>query len=129
MSHRLGEGQDFDWVTARHDCSLGLMFMRLHKGAEKDVAIRNQLRNGEPHKWVVEMREKNFIVYRESNLGFKAIEFDLTETNIVIRDHEGQGRFVATITLNDLGECMLLVDGKQFYEWQVRKRALETLLF
>jgi hypothetical protein len=131
MNHHPGESQEFDWVTARHECSLGLMFFRLQKGAEKDVEARNKLRiAGEPGTWHVQLQESgHFIAYRESVIPFRAVEFDLTQTSIVIRDHEGKWDFVATITLNDLGECMLLVDGKQLYEWQVRKRALEALLF
>jgi hypothetical protein len=134
MNHP-GENHDFDWVTARHGCSVRAMFLRLYKGAEHDVDLRNKLREqNEPSKWVVERRNDTyFVVYRESAvLGFASVEFDVkgSEISVVsVSSQDNQWEIKATVTLNDFGDCMLLVDGKQLYEWQVRKRALEQLLF
>jgi hypothetical protein len=124
------ESHDFDWVTARHECSLGAMFTRLRRGAEKDIELRNGLRQkGEPSKWVVEGRGDQFIVYRESQLGYKSVEFDRRQSSIDIHSPELDFSVSATLTLADSGECKLVVDGQQLYEWQLRKRVLERLLF
>lgn len=124
-----GESQDFDWVTARHKCSLAQMFIRLHEGVKKDIEIRNSLRDGGACKWAVQSGRSHFTVYREPASNFKAVEFYLNDKGITIQDKDANTEIIATVTLNDLGECMLVLRDTQMYEWQVRKAALEELFF
>ena len=129
MTHP-ADSQEFDWVTARNECSLGTMFLRLRHGAEKDVEVRNGLREeDEPSKWAVKSDGEHFIVYRESRLGYRAVEFSRRQATIDINSDELKVSFSATLTLTDLGECKLVVNGEELYEWQLRKRVLEKLFF
>lgn len=125
------KNHNFDWVTVRHECSLGLMFIRLRQGAETDVATRDRIEETgkKQYRFRLENQGRTFVVYREGP-SFKAIEFSIDDKEIAaLSTHDKSVDLRATLTLNDDGDCKLLVNADELYEWQFRKRALERLFF
>ncbi len=55
--------------------------------------------------------------------------FSLAEHAILVRDYKGAQMFEMTLTFNDKGECKLYVNEEERELWQVRRMALEDLLF
>lgn len=53
----------------------------------------------------------------------------LSKDRIEVSSLRVNGSFVATLTLNDAGECRLSVEGEQLDRWQFLRRALEPLFF
>ena len=49
--------------------------------------------------------------------------------SITVRDENDKVMFNAIATINDKGDCRLNVNGQERELWQVRKAALEGLLF
>ena len=124
---------DFDWVSARHQCSVAKFFERLHAGAQRNVAARKGLR--------LELHDSGPIEFFSTHGTFSVMRtHDITKPPLVVRFNlegpriavEGSGidvQFSGTVTLTDAGECRLEVAGSQLDEWQVLKRALEKLFF
>jgi hypothetical protein len=56
------------------------------------------------------------------------VTFTLTDGHIEVRDANDK-TFQATVGLNDVGSCVLYVDGKERSSWHVRKLALDDLFF
>jgi len=56
------------------------------------------------------------------------VEFALTPKTISAKDHERM-LFEATIGLNDNGDRRLNISGKEYDLWQLRRKALEHLMF
>jgi hypothetical protein len=54
--------------------------------------------------------------------------FSLAEHAIVVKDEAG-AMFEVTLTFSDEGECKLHIHQKELESWQVRRKALEELLF
>jgi len=119
-----------NWVRVRSECSRTKAFHRLRLEAEKDIQERNNLRpEGVRYKFDIEAESHAFIVYHESNIGTRAIHFNLNEDGISITFPNGTLICKATPTINEDGECCLKVNGKQMEFWQVRMLALEDLFF
>jgi hypothetical protein len=124
----------FDWVTARSSCSLPKVFQELRLQAEGDVKTRNGLRpNNSPYEFSVKDNVNEFTVLLEAKVEGKdvhrSIIFSLTEHAILIQDERGTQMFEVILTLNEQGECKLTAGGKERDFWQVRRMALEELLF
>jgi hypothetical protein len=124
----------FDWVTARSSCSLPKVFQELRLQAEGDVKTRNGLRpNNSPYEFSVKDNVNEFTVLLEAKVEGKdvhrSIIFSLTEHAILVQDERGTQMFEVTLTLNEQGECKLTAGGKERDFWQVRRMALEELLF
>lgn len=127
---------DFNWVEARQQCSLQEVFEALRLGIRDDVETRNSNLpdNPDPHAQpmlkIVE-RGRTIRVYWHDIYGQYAnlfVEFTLTAQNIVAKNHEGT-LFEATVGLNDDGDCRVKMFGKEYDFWQVRRKALEHLMF
>ena len=124
---------DFDWVTARHRCSVAVFFERLCIAAKRNVDTRKALRE--------ELHDRGTIDFTSGPGTYSVIrELDMTSSPVTVRFTiegprivvEGTGinlHFVGTVTLNDGGQCRLDVGGAELDEWQVLKRALEKLFF
>ncbi len=124
--------QSFDWVTARFDCSLTKMWIRLKVGVTTDVNIRNGLRKeGAGYKFEIEENGQSFLIYREAG-DFQSppsVEFKLTAKGIEISSESSQFNILATVTLDREGQCKFSVSGQEWEEWHLRKFALEKLFF
>jgi hypothetical protein len=121
---------EFDWVTARSSCSLPKVFKELRLRVEEDVKTRNALRpDNSPYEFSVEENGPEFTILLEAKDVRRSVTLSLTEHAISVRDDKGNQMFDVTLTFNDGGECKLNVAKDERNLWQVRRMALEELLF
>jgi hypothetical protein len=120
----------FDWVTARSACSLPRVFKELMLQVEEDVKTRNALRPANsPYEFSVTEDGADFAAHLEAKDVRRSVIFSLAEHAISVRDDKGNQMFDVTPAFNDKGECRLNVNGEGRDSWQVRRMALEGLLF
>jgi len=120
----------FDWVTKRSQCSFPNIFKELKLQVEDDVKTRNSLRpNYAPYEFSVTDGGDDFTVLLKAGDFHKSVIFSLAEHAIVVKDDAGNNVFEVTLIFNDQGECKLQVEDKEVELWQVRRKALEDLLF
>jgi hypothetical protein len=120
----------FDWVTQRSSCSLPKIFKELRLQVEEDVKTRNALRpNNSPYEFSVAENGGEFTVLLEAKDAHRSVVFNLAEHAILVRDDKGDQMFEVTLTFNDEGDCRLHVNDEERDLWQVRRMALEDLLF
>jgi hypothetical protein len=120
----------FDWVTARSACSLPKVFKELRLQVEEDVKTRNALRpDNSPYEFLVAENGPEFTVTLETKDVHRSVTFGLADHAISVRDNMGNQMFEVTLTFNDEGECRLNVSKDPLDFWQVRRMALEDLLF
>ncbi|MGH9386606.1 MAG: hypothetical protein ACRD2N_20225 [Vicinamibacterales bacterium] len=128
----MGKPDDFDWVAARQACSLKTVFERLVLLAKRDVEAM-KVTQGERvfHPFDFVNTGDGFSVSGSSFRGNIGVRFFLEDRQIVAESHrlDPKVSLRADLTLNDDGECRLLVDKVELQEWQFLKRALEPLLF
>ena len=119
---------EFDWVKARAACSIGQVFKELQLGVEGDVDAINSVRRLQPDTAFTAFSDRPdlFIVFQ--NRGPR-VKFICGEDRIEIADEVTGQNIVATLTLTDEGRCKLKVGQEELEQWQVRRRALEALLF
>jgi hypothetical protein len=122
---------DFNWVTARSSCILSLVFEKIKLEVEHDVKTRNLLLPADADiKFRLLLNGNSFVVAVAGwEVGNYSVKFILSDGAIVVRDAQDKITLEATLTLNDEGECMLLVAGKEREFWQFRKEALDQLFF
>jgi hypothetical protein len=123
---------DFDWVTARHACSVGGFFERLCVGARQNVNTRKALRVELADTGPIEFTSSRgiFSVMRTVNqMAPVGVRFVLDGQTIRVEGSGVDVGFKGTLTLTDEGECRLRVNGEELDEWQVLRRGLETLFF
>jgi hypothetical protein len=124
----------FDWITQRYACSLPNIFKELRLQIERDINTRNSLRpNHAQYEFSLADNDGGFrVILKASNQEKElemAVKFILAEHAIVVRDDKGVEMFEVTLTFTDLGECQLNVNGECRDYWQVRRMALEELMF
>ena len=106
------------------------MFKELRLQVEEDVKARNALRpNNSPYEFSVTENGDEFAVVLEATDTNRSIIFSLADRAIRVRDSRGNEMFDVTLSFNDGGECRLNVQEKERELWQVRRMALEELLF
>ena len=105
------------------------MFKELKLQVEEDVKTRNALRpNNSLYEFSVADGGDDFAVHLKAGEFQKSVIFSLAEHAIVVRDDAGV-MFEVTLTFNDEGQCRLHIHQKEIESWQVRRKALEDLLF
>lgn len=125
---------DFDWVTEREKCSLKEVFEALRLGIREDVDTRNSTLSDDPDTATLKIAEAagTIRVYWHDvyspSLSQKFAEFALKKQNITVTNQDGV-LFEAFVGLNDEGDCKVKISGKELDVWQVRRRALEQLMF
>ena len=120
----------FDWVTGRSACTLAKVFTALRLQVEEDVKTRNDLRpDNSPYKFSVAENVGSFSVFLEGKDLHMSVVFNLTEHAILVHDENGNSMFEVTLTFTDAGQCKLRANGEERESWQVRRMALEELLF
>jgi hypothetical protein len=131
VSDKVEKGtSEFDWVTARSSCSLPKVFKELRLRVEEDVKTRNALRpDNSPYEFSVAENGPEFTVLLEAKDVHRSVTFSLTEHAISVRDDKANQAFDVTLTFSDGGECKLNVGKDERNLWQVRRMALEELLF
>jgi hypothetical protein len=120
----------FNWVSERSSCSLPKVFQALRAQVEEDVKTRNGLRpKNSPYEFSVEEVESDFSVVFVSKDIRRSVTFNLAEHDILIRGDKGEQMFEVRLTFTDDGQCQMMVNEKHLESWQVRRMALEELLF
>jgi hypothetical protein len=121
---------DFDWVTGRAMCSLPVVFKRLKASVKQDVMARNGLRpDHSTYEFAVIDTGDAFLVTLEGNEVHKSIGFSLAEHAIVVKDDKGYQMFDISVKFNEKGECKLIASDESRELWEIRRMALEELLF
>ena len=124
------EKNKFNWVTQRAACTLPIVFKTLILQVEEDVKTRNGLRPANsPYEFFVEENGPDFTVILKAKGVQRIVKFTLAEHAILVSDDAGHSMFEVTLTFNDKGECKLNVNKEEHDYWQVRRMALEELLF
>jgi hypothetical protein len=120
----------FDWVSQRFACSLPAIFKTLRLQVEEDVKKRNNLRpKFAVYEFSVADHDDGFAVTLEANNVKKVVSFRLAEHAILVRNDLGEPMFDVTLSFNHQGECQMNVNKERLDFWQVRRLALEDLLF
>ena len=124
---------DFDWVTARSQCSVAKMFEELRLGVESDVVTRNALRHVEDRvHFIFTKSGGKFSVARDAAAEDNPVSVDFYLSNGAIRIEGTTAHFAIIATLNNEGECKPMIaelDGAELELWQVRRKALEGLFW
>ena len=120
----------FDWVTERSSCALPKVFKALRLEVEEDLKTRNALRpDNSPYQFSLADNGGAFSALMDAKDAHKSVIFSLAEHAIVVRDDKGGTMFEVSSSFSDEGECRLKVNGEERALWQVRRMALEELLF
>jgi len=121
--------EELNWVKARAACSLETVFASLHDGMQKDLAEANSLQAVGTGKFrIIPMDDgRAFTVRRGENIK-PFVKVLLEDESIVVLTAQGK-ETTFKVGLNDEGRCQLRSEGRGFEQWQVRKLALEDLLF
>lgn len=124
---------NFDWISARAECSPVVIFEKVKLLIHTDVEARNKLRKpnaGEPYFKIIEASSNRFSVVAELiALGVhRSVIFILVNGEISAAHAEGI-IFKATVTLCNDGICRARISGQEHDLWQLRKMALEDIFF
>ena len=97
---------------------------------EADVKTRNGLRPGNsPYEFSVKEDNVEFAVLLKAQQLQQAVVFSLADRAILVRHDKGNPMFEVTAAFSDRDEGMLKVNGDERDFWQVRRMALEELMF
>lgn len=125
-----GQTSSFNWVTERSNCSVPNVFATLRRQIEQDVKTRNALR---PESAVYEFSMlasgNEFLIVLTAGEQRWTVLFVLHDHSIVVKDTQGEAVFEITVEFNEAGECKLKAKDEQWEFWQVRRMALEELMF
>jgi hypothetical protein len=102
---------------------------RLRAGAERNVRMRNALADGIVKFIGTGSGEFSVARVMTNDQVVAVVRFRREGSRIVAEGDKVDVRFEGTLTLNDDGDCRLLVNGQELDEWQVLRRALEQLFF
>jgi hypothetical protein len=121
---------EFDWVTARADCSISSVFENLKTQVEQDVETMNGLRPPSMNYAfkLVQPSKRLFSVDTEGSGVLLRVQFKLEADKICVFSREGL-MLQAFATLSNEGKCRVLIEGKEHTLWQMRKMALEDFFF
>lgn len=119
----------FDWVKARAECCMFNVFVKMKAEIEADIETRMEQLKGYARliKLVPTGAESFAVTLTGNGLTSRSVSFAKVGETIVIRD--GDVSTVASLTLNDAGECRLKVGDLERDSWQIRRTALGGLFF
>jgi hypothetical protein len=120
----------FNWVTECSSCTLPKVFYVLRQQVEEDVKTRNSLRPElAPYEFSIVEDINEFKVVLAAAEVRESVIFALGYNTIAIRDDKGHSMLDITATFSEDGKCKLYVDAEPREFWQVRRMALEGLMF
>ena len=126
---------DFNWVSAQAQCSVGAMFERLRDRVREDVQVRNGL-SGRADGWRFEFEvlEDSFEVARVTGSladpkVSAVVTFQHAGRRILVHSEDIDVDITAIVTLDDAGNCRLVVGEALHSDWEFRRMALELLFF
>ena len=131
--------EKFDWVKARHECSLSSQFIELQLEAEQNVeSIRALFPTQESSERRIRFEYKpidaaTFLVVRyiSEQTPFEKtafVRFRRRDDRITV-ETESDLLFEIREGLNDFGQCILKIGSEECFKWQVLRKALEKLFF
>ena len=128
--HAEKEKPKFDWVAARSACTLPKMYNRLLAEMKEDVRERNAQRpESAPYEFLVLEKEDGFSVVLQAKDFRRSVAFRYEDHAITVLDPSGNQMFDITLLFTDDGKCRLKAKEENRETWQVRRMALEDLLF
>ena len=122
--------QDFNWVEARHNCSIVAEFEKLRRDVEKATEQHKKLTRDDA-RFEFYDKDSGFFVVR----CFRGHEDEtgavFTRKNGSIEIDAAATKFTVSLTLNDDGECRYRIDDgpQEYLRWQVIRRALQPIFF
>lgn len=124
---------DFNWVTARHGCSLASMFVRLRQQADQDVRTRQaQLGAASDTRFeLISNSDRMFSVIRHDDPSFVAVDFSIDANLIKIERKSPAFTKHLGVSLCDDGVCRFTFKDEAIAHepWQITRLALEPLMF
>lgn len=122
---------DFDWVTARSQCSATEQFLALREHARADVETANQVFRESRRQFGFRIEKRSFLVFEQSADYPRAITFELSDSNsaIVVKNEDDTEMFRVTLSLNKERRCVFLWNGEEMESWEVRRKALEAFFY
>ncbi len=125
--------EDFDWISARADCSPTQAFMKLRVQIQDDLTKRVAgMSDQEKSKYSFKIvnQDWEFWVSVEGPYIEKGITFRRTSAGINVHDASSDKLlFQGILTLSNDGRCKFKVEDAEYDFWQFRKLALEDILF
>lgn len=122
---------EFDWVTARNNCTAASEFKNVSAAVIADMKTRIEQYGALKHD--LEYRACGDDKFAVRQRGSHEIVFErVGETITVTYVHQsGTERPLLTVTvgMNEQGECTLKEGDQELLPWQVRRRALEETFF
>ena len=120
----------FDWVAQRTACSLPRVFRTMMDDVEADVKARNDLRpENAPYEFSIEEKGNIFNVNLQAAEFRRSVTFQLEDHAILVLDSSGNQMFEVILVFTDEGKCRMKAKEENRESWQVRRMALEDLLF
>jgi hypothetical protein len=126
----------FEWVSAKAQCTAAVMFERLRAGVERDVERRNALVGlDEGFRFEFSEEGEAFEVARlEGSRVTHAkvaalVRFERAGSRIHVRSEDVDVDFTAILTLDPAGHCRFVVGEALYTDWEIRRMALELLFF
>jgi hypothetical protein len=121
----------FDWVARRAACSLPKVFKTLRSDVEEDVKACNAQREDVSlYEFLfMDKGSKEFSVVLETKDFQRSVTFCLEDHAILVLDHSGNHMFEVVLNFDDQGKCRMKAKEENREPWQVRRMALEDLLF
>ena len=126
---------EFDWVTARHQCSLRFEFEKLKRDLERSTKTRQELAPANRPADVGYTEDGDLCTLLRGPLPHAIgktfeVTFAFKGDHILVKSNFGKEPSKLTITLNDDGKCRFRINGNGEYQrWQVIRRFLEALFF
>jgi hypothetical protein len=138
--NKLESVDDFDWVTARAQCSSLAVFASMKMDAEKDVNLRKKFlvtheegrctlsfnRGSSTGEFSVTVNGRDI---RGEHTFDDEVTFRRTADGVTVVDRQGAIFLNGILCLSDEGQCKLKVENEELNFWQFRKKALEHVLF
>ena len=126
------EDDCFDWVTARSECTAGMVFAALKEKVQQDTEKIGGI--DRDHRFIFQGGSTACRVVRtlacERSPQEAQVAFELTQSGIEVvvegeRPARGRPLFTASVKMGDDGKCRLVIGGEEVKLWQISKRALE----
>ena len=121
---------NFAWVAARAACTLPTVYASLRTDVDQDISTRNAIRpKNAAYEFLIEEKANQFSVVLAAKDFSRSVTFQLEDHAILVLDHSGNQMFEVTLNFNDMGKCRMKAKEENREPWQVRRMALEDLLF
>jgi len=120
----------FDWIAARNACTLPKVYRQLLAEVQEDVRERNAQRpENAPYEFLVVEEGEGFAVVLDAGEFRRSVTFRYEDHAITVLDPSGNQMFEVTLLFTEDGKCRMKAKEENRDAWQVRRMALEDLLF